>query len=163
MLTGNILIQEGQKYTKRQVIFAAILSSIILTLIIFLFDIILLNFNIKSEMPMLTFAFNINYWWGIVVLVCIWFCVYSAITSISYILADCFGSDNAFLTNLIIITLAYVISLFGFSAIVQYLYPVIGIFGIIFSFAIIIKMRQKSTTMHTTMQNVSLYRNKAKN
>lgn len=163
MLTGNILIQEGQKYTKRQVIFAAILSSIILTLIIFLFDIILLNFNIKSEMPMLTFAFNINYWWGIVVLVCIWFCVYSAITSISYILADCFGSDNAFLTNLIIITLAYVISLFGFSTIVQYLYPVIGIFGIIFSFAIIIKMRQKSTTMHTTMQNISLYRNKAKN
>lgn len=163
MLTGNILIKEGKKYTKRQIIVSAVISSFILVVIIFLFNNVILDMNISSQMPMLTLAFNINYWWGIVVLICIWFCVYSAITSITYILADCFGGNNAMITNLIIITISYIISLFGFGKIVEYLYPIIGVFGILFSCAIIFKLVKKSSTMPTAMQNIKKLENKAKN
>jgi len=90
-------------------------------------------------MPMLDYAFNVNYYLGICVLFGIWFCIYSAITSLAYVLSDMLKSkiNSNIICNLIVVTISYVISLFGFGEIVTYLYPVIGVVGILFSLLLI--------------------------
>ena len=83
----------------------------------------------------------------LLVLICIWFCVYSAITSLTYVIVGYFSSSkqNNFAYNLIVVFIAYITSLFGFSEIVSYLYPIIGAVGTIYSIVIFLKLNKLKT------------------
>lgn len=146
LLAGSMLIQEGHKYNKNQIKFASLISSVILTIIIFLFNLILLNFNTNSEMPMLLLSFNLSNVWGYLNLISIWFCIYSAITSVTYVLSvNVKNNSNKFISNLIVVTIAYIISLFGFGKIIEYLYPIIGLIGVVYTVVVLVKYKQKNS------------------
>lgn len=155
LLTSGVLMQVGKNYSTKTIKNSAILSAFVLVLIILIFNVALYFNNISTEMPMLTLAFNINYWWGLLVLICIWFCVYSAITSLTYVIVGYFSSSkqNNFTYNLIVVFIAYITSLFGFSEIVSYLYPIIGVVGTIYSIVIFFKVKQIKNKNLTTMQS----------
>lgn len=142
LLSGSMLIQEGCKYTFKQIILSAIFSSFILCLIILLFNFNLLSNQVGSSMPMLKLSFDTNNVVGYIALISIWFCIYSAITSFSFVLSCCIGDgEENLLSNIIVLTMAYIISLFGFTQIIEYLYPIIGVLGIIYSALIICKLK----------------------
>lgn len=135
LLSGGILMLAGREYSKKTNNVSALLSSLILAIIIVVFNISMLLFGNISQMPMLDYAFNVNYYLGLCVLVGIWFCIYSAITSLAYVLSDIIKPkvSSTIISNLIVVTISYVISMFGFGEIVTYLYPVIGVVGIVFT------------------------------
>lgn len=162
LLTGSVLMQEGSKYNKKHIKKASLVSAVVLVSIIFLFNIVMLKYKLNSQMPMLQYAFGINYWWGMSVLMCIWFCIYSAITSLTYVLSGYFNKDgnSKFTSNLIVVVVAYIVSLFGFSKIISYLYPIIGVVGTIYSVIILIKFKGVKLGELTTMQTFKKVSNK---
>ena len=139
LLSGGILMLAGKQYNKNNNNFGSLVSAVVLAIIIVIFNLAMLLFGNISQMPMLDYAFNVNYYLGICVLFGIWFCIYSAITSLAYVLSDMLKSkiNSNIICNLIVVTISYVISLFGFGEIVTYLYPVIGVVGILFSLLLI--------------------------
>ena len=139
LLSGGILMLAGKQYNKNNNNFGSLVSAVVLAIIIVVFNLAMLLFGNISQMPMLDYAFNVNYYLGICVLFGIWFCIYSAITSLAYVLSDMLKSkiNSNIICNLIVVTISYVISLFGFGEIVTYLYPVIGVVGILFSLLLI--------------------------
>lgn len=154
LLSGSMLISVGKKYSKTNINVASNFSAIILVLIMFLFNLVLINNNINTSMPMLSLSFEINWWWGIITLVCIWFSIYSSITSVTFVLSNSmFKSGNCFSGNLIVCVIAYIVSLFGFNNIVEFLYPIIGVVGIVFTIVLAFKLKtvlkQKRSTMQT--------------
>ncbi len=139
LLSGGILMLAGKQYNKKTNNFSSLVSAVVLAIIIVVFNLAMLLFGNISQMPMLDYAFKVNYYLGICVLLGIWFCIYSAITSLAYVLSDMLKSiiNSNIICNLIVVTISYVISLFGFGEIVTYLYPVIGVVGILFSLLLI--------------------------
>lgn len=139
LLSGGIFMIAGKNYSKKNNNSSALFSSFILVFIIFIFNIAMLLNGGVSKMPMLNYAFGVNQYLGFGVLMGIWFCIYSAITSLVYLLVDMFGLrvKNKFISGLMVVSISYVISMFGFGEIVTYLYPVIGVVGVIFTILLI--------------------------
>lgn len=139
LLSGGVLMLAGKEYNKKTNNVSALFSSIILSVIIIVFNVAMLLFGNISQMPMLDYAFKVNYYLGLCVLIGIWFCIYSAITSLAFILSDIIKQklNSTFISNLIVVTISYVISMFGFGEIVTFMYPVIGVVGIAFTLLLI--------------------------
>lgn len=150
MLAGSVLLQVGHKFSKNNIKKSAFFSSLILTLIIFLFNLVMLFNNVNSQMPMLTFAFELSKFWGLIVLFSIWFCIYSSATSLTFSLSKCINLKNNIISILIVVSGAYLISLIGFNKIVAKLYPLIGLLGIVFSIKLFFKFKQTFNTMQSS-------------
>lgn len=157
LLSSSILILSGKNYTKKQINLAAIISSLVIVFLIFLFNFVLINNNVSSNLPMQTISSNINFLWGIIVLICIWVAVFSSILSVSFTIVSVVNLNiKSNLVSVIIVSvLGYVFSMFGFSKIVEIFYPVIGVLGIILILTIYIKQ--------TTMQNKKINQIKPNN
>lgn len=142
LLSGSILITEGKFYSNKQIKSSAIISSLILCLIILLFNFVMQSNNVVSSLPMLSLSFNISYVWGIIVLVCIWFSIFSTISSVTFVISTsiCKTAENFSVYAVGVVVVGYVISLFGFSEIIEFLYPIIGVMGVGYSVIIVYKV-----------------------
>ena len=78
LLAGSMLIYEGKNYTKNNIKSASFLSAFVLFLIILLFNIALSNNSFTSSMPMVKLSFSINYYVGLLTLICVLFAIYFA-------------------------------------------------------------------------------------
>lgn len=150
MLAGSVLLRVGHKFSDNNIKKSAFFSSLILTLIIFLFNLVMLFNNVNSQMPMLTFAFKLSKFWGLIVLFSIWFCIYSSATSLTFSLSKCINLKNNIISILIVVSGAYLISLIGFNKIVAKLYPLIGLFGLLVSIKLFLKSKQTFNTMQSS-------------
>lgn len=150
LLASSILLTVGKDYTKKQIKISSIISCLILVLLIFLFNFVLINQTKLSDLPMATISGNINKLWGIVVLICIWFAIFSSILSVSYTIVSVVKiSIKCELVSAIITSaFGYVFSLFGFNKIVEFFYPLIGVLGIFLIIIVFIKSINQ-TTMQT--------------
>lgn len=153
LLAGSMLICEGKNYTKNNIKSASFLSAFVLFLIILLFNIALSNNSFTSSMPMVKLSFSINYYVGLLTLICVLFAIYSSISSMAFVVSkSVFKTINGFKANAGVCLISYIISLFGFNKIVEFLYPIIGVVGIIFSVVLYVKLQKFMCKNKPTMQ-----------
>ncbi len=135
LLCANLLLLVGKDYSIKIIKVSAFVSVLILGVIISLFNIVMLNGVSNINMPMISLALKVNTTFGLLVMFGVWFCICSTITYYTYILAQYIRikSGKTHIKNALIIFVAYVISLFGFDKIITFLYPIIGVVGIVFT------------------------------
>lgn len=125
----------------------------ILTVIIFftllIFGIVAMitsdTLTIVSQMPLLNIAIGINNWVGYLYLIVMWFAIITTLLGNIYSIT---GYLQNYIQNKVLIVVSvclgcYLISFVGFGNIVEFLYPLIGAFGIFYYIMIYIKSKQK--------------------
>lgn len=136
MGTGVFLIEVGRFYSHKQIKKASMISSIILSVFIFLisFTLIVGDSVMESNLPIITMALAVNKVLANFVSVIIFFALLTSLITNAYTLGKCL--DKIFKNNLyrltFILLLGFLISLFGFSFIVVNFYSAIGLFGLFF-------------------------------
>ena len=131
---GLYILQIGHKYSGRQKLFAAILTSGIITILMLICNSEIIGNNLVDDaMPMLTLSNNISSVLGILSGVMIWCALLTTIVSCVYLLANYLHSfiRNYKLCVFIILLAGLMCSVFGFSFIVNYIYAIIGVVGLV--------------------------------
>jgi len=144
LLAGIFLLLIGNKYNAKQSNAAIIISITVLTVILILICICLLkNSNIMGEsVPLLVLSFSFSKVYGYIFCIIIWFAVFSTLISASFSCLNILSYKNQFLSTFSVVIISYFISAIGFTEIVKYIYPVIGMVGFVFCLVIMIKYRE---------------------
>lgn len=136
---GNIfLIAKVSTYLKkRQIVVASVISSVLLIISILLVALCVLFGGEKvfySDMPMLSLATSLGQVFEILYFVILIVAIFTTICTTAYTISKWLNNyiSNSFLCGVIVLTMGFVFSRFGFSTIVDIFYPIEGIFGSIF-------------------------------
>ncbi len=132
---GLFILEIGKSYTQKQKIIASIVSSLIIGIMIFIINnAIILGGVIDSAMPMLVLALNKSKALWIVTLIAIFFGIFTTLVSCIFMLCNYINTyvKNRSYSIIIALSLAIVISNFGFGFIVNYIYSIIGFLGLVF-------------------------------
>ncbi len=145
ILAGVFLILVGNKYTKKQAKWATVIAISIITALLLLICTCLFNNQtlLNSEVPLLSLSFSFSDIYGYLFCIIIWCAVFSTIVASSFTCLNIICSKNQFLLTFVIIAIGYAISALGFSEIVKFVYPVIGVFGLAFVIITFFRFREK--------------------
>ena len=134
VFSSGLIIQNGKDFTKKQAKYNSLIIAIGLMLIVFIMNYTLLHSSIDiyySDMPILAMAYSISGLLGYSFSFVLWLSVLTTLISTLYIFINCFNK-NQFLVSAITLTLAFILSFFGFNYIVNMFYPIQGVIGIVF-------------------------------
>lgn len=132
--SSELIIENSHDFSKKQVKSNSFAISLMLVILVFIINYTLLHVNINtfySDMPILNIAYSINTYLGYIFSLILWISILTTLISTLYIFINCF-TKNKFLISAIILTLAFIFSSFGFSYIVNIIYPIEGIIGSFF-------------------------------
>lgn len=155
--TGVFLIEVGAKYSKKQIRFASLGSSMIITFFIMLVGISLYlgGENVMAHsLPLVETAFNLGGVFGIIMMCVVFVGLTTSLISDVYVLSIYAENlhSNKFLIVPVILIIGFFISLLGFSFIVVNLYALLGGLGVLFLIAILIcasKFRKEKSNKKT--------------
>lgn len=167
ILAGCVLIQIGNNYTIKEINSASLFASVLITLILLFINgtILYSDYNIlTSSLPMLNLSYKINNFWGILTILIIWICIFTALISSIYVIAKFLNVyiKNFKYCNIISIIITFGISLLGFSNIVTFVYPVIGTIGVFYTIRLCIFNNNHKQTMYHNRNFKSSYKLKYK-
>lgn len=137
LLSSAILITAGNNMDKTQIKISAFLAALIITVLL---TVILLACRLNysqiqgMEMPIIVFALRISPLFSIISIIILSFAIFTTLISSMYPLKD-FLQFYIKKENKLYITLAltaFILSRIGFSYIITYIYPLMGIIGIMF-------------------------------
>ena len=133
-----IIIKLGKDLNKKQRHLVSLLTSLLLCILI-TFGILCFMFNPKlaySQMPFAEVAIAVNPVFSIVFALIIFGSIITTHATCLTSLKEYFTGDKKYNNTFAMLMLIIVLSLFNFGKIVQYLYPLIGAFGIIYFYKI---------------------------
>lgn len=138
-----IIAKSSEYMDKKQIGKAStIASSILFFLILLLFISIMRGGNIVflSDMPMINIAFGLGSPIGIIYSIVLWLAIFTTICISAYTIREWLGRaiKNKFMCSVIVLTLGFIFSRFGFANIVKIFYPIEGIFGLFFIIYLIV-------------------------
>ncbi len=142
LTVAMFLISVGKNYTSKQIKTASAISAAIITILILLisFTIMFSKTDIFSSiMPLITFAFNESRVLGYIMVVTVWLGLLTTLLSCIYSMLNISKDviENKLLNVLVNLLLVFVVSCLGFNVIVNYVYFITGIVGLIFIYKII--------------------------
>lgn len=142
LLTGLIMLEIGKNYTKKEIKHASILFSVIITVITLIINFVLImsNFVIfNSELPLVALSFNFSFGYGIIISIVVWLAILTSTVTTIYVIANYLKNyiKSYTLSLFVTVIVSFVISIFGFANIVQYLYPIMGIIGLVVTILLI--------------------------
>lgn len=132
--SSELIIENSHNFSKKQIKNNAFLISSILVLLVLIINFTLLHTNLNtfySDMPILNMAYSINTYLGYSFSLILYISILTTLISTLYIFINCF-SKNKFFVTAIILTSSFILSFFGFSYIVNVIYPIEGVIGVIF-------------------------------
>lgn len=153
-LTIVLLFNSGKCLNKKEQKAVSFIVSFVLSLLVLLGVLALLNNpNIcDSEMPFVEQSFNISKVFGVFYSIIIFLAIlttyYSSLTSLNVFFDNKKKINNIHVMMLLII----IVSLFNFGIIIEYLYPIIGIFGILYFWKIFFI---NPNTMHNKLKRLT--------
>ena len=102
-----------------------------------------------SQMPLLNIAIGINGWVGYVYLIVMWFAIITTLLSNIYSITGYLKNyfKNDVLIIIFVCVTCYLISFVGFGNIIEFLYPLIGAFGIFYYLMLFAKFNIKKNAM----------------
>lgn len=133
-LCSIIISKLGEDLTKKQMILISIIVSFVLCLLI-IFGILCFLFNPKliyADMPFAEVAISVNPIFSVVFAVILFGSIITTYVTTLSSLQTFFSSKKKHVSNFIILVLIVLLSLFDFGKIIEYLYPIIGVFGIVY-------------------------------
>lgn len=139
VLSNKFLFTLGKNISKKQIKSIAIVVAFILTTIIGVVILsILMNdsLSLYEELPILHMAFMISKKAGYLFFSAILFSILTTLFAAQYSFHELLKTQNKGILFLISIPAFFILSLFGFSKIVKYLYPIIGGLGFLLFFHI---------------------------
>lgn len=137
LTTCFLLIQIGRNYTQKEIHKTSVVIGITISLLIIIATVAMINsnFNIfESEMPIIALALNMSTHWAIIVSVVVWLAIFTTIVSTIYVVAEYLKKyfKSYKLSLIFSLIFAFVVSIVGFSNIVKYVYPIMGVLGLVF-------------------------------
>ena len=136
---GNIFLiaKTGSYLPKKQMVIASIISSILLTISILIVAICILfggESVFESDMPMLLVAYKLGTGFGVIYLMTLIVAIFTTICTAAFSICAWLNNFIAdkFICAVIVLSIGFVFSRFGFSIIVDIFYPIEGIFGLVF-------------------------------
>lgn len=132
-----IIAKSSEYMDKKQIGKASTIASSILFVLILLVFISILrggDFVFMSDMPMINIANGLGTPIGIIYSIVLWFAIFTTICISAYTIVGWLGRaiKNKFMCSVIVLTLGFIFSRFGFANIVKIFYPIEGIFGLFF-------------------------------
>lgn len=132
-----IIAKSSEFMDKKQIGKAStIASSILFVLILLVFISIMRGGNLVflSDMPMINISFGLGSPIGIIYSIMLWLAIFTTICISAYTIREWLGRaiKNKFICSVIVLTLGFIFSRFGFANIVKIFYPIEGIFGLFF-------------------------------
>ena len=123
ILSGVFLAIIGQNYTYKQNKLASILSSVVIIIIVLVVGLCLvLNPHLlEVKLPLISLGFSISKAAGITLSIIVWFAIFTSLISNTYTLNNMLFKDTNIWSNMLIIAIGYILSLFGFDKIHQIL------------------------------------------
>lgn len=149
---SNIFIvsKSSEYMDKKQIGLANGISSGVIMLIITLILLSVMKGGdaiFTSDMPIVSMAFSISGVLGNVYSIVLWLAIFTTICVTAYTIVEWLNKyiKNKFICSVIVLTLGFIFSRFGFSTIVDVFYPIEGVFGAVFIiFSIIYYFKNKS-------------------
>lgn len=132
--SSELIIENSHNFSKKQIKDNSLIISFSLVVLVLIINYTLLHSNVNifySDMPILSMAYSISRYLGYAFSLILWMSILTTLISTLYIFINCF-TKNKFLISAIILTSAFVFSFFGFSYLVNIIYPIEGIIGFIF-------------------------------
>lgn len=136
VFSTSLIVEKSKDFSKKKTIVNSLIISIILGALIFVINSVLLNgkySNFYSDLPLLNIAFEISGTLGYLFGFILWFSILTSLISSLYMLVNSF-KINKYLSCSIFLTISFILSFFGFSQIVNIVYPLQGLIGLIFIF-----------------------------
>lgn len=135
---GNIFLvaKTGSYLKKKQIIVSCLISCVLLVFSIFvvLLSILFGGEDIfLSDMPMLSIAYSLGTGFGTLYFITLIVAIFTTVCTTAYSISCWLNNyvPSKFLCGVIVLSLGFVFSRFGFSTIVDIFYPLEGIFGFI--------------------------------
>lgn len=138
---GLFLLEIGYKYTRKEKLLIALISSIIIAVMLFLINNAILCENyIYDVFPNLSMSIN-NPLLYVLMQISIFFGLFTTLISNVFILSNYINKliKNYQVSILLSLTSSLLLSFFGFATIVGYIYWFIGLVGVIMIFSVLIK------------------------
>lgn len=137
ILVAMFLIDAGKDCTEKEIKLASAISCTIITALILIIAFVVMysKTNIMaSDMPLLTFAFNVSRVAGVAMVVVIWLGLFTTLASCLYSMSRLLGEvvKNRTINLIINLIIVYLVSRLGFDFIVKEVYFFTGIVGISF-------------------------------
>ena len=132
-----IIAKSSEYMDKKQIGKASTIASSILFVLILLVFISILrggDFVFMSDMPMINIASGLGSPIGIIYSIVLWLAIFTTICISAYTIVGWLGRaiKNKFMCSVIVLSLGFIFSRFGFANIVKIFYPIEGIFGLFF-------------------------------
>lgn len=144
---GCFLISIANKFSYKEIKLASFLSSLILSILIFLVILCFNQNNITNyhNVPMQTLSKNISKGFYLVYSIVLLFSLFTTLISAGFVANTSIKSNK--IKNKLFIPLIFsiLISLLGFNFIVNYLYFIVGLFGFCFIFKLLINLKLTKT------------------
>jgi len=147
VFSSGLIVEKSKDFSNKKSKINSIIISLLIGFLIFIINTALLKGeynNFYSDLPMLNIAFNISETVGYMFGFILWFSVLTSLISSLYMLVNAFKM-NKYISCAIFLTLSFILSFFGFSCIVNFLYPLQGLIGLIFIFKTLTFNRTKTT------------------
>lgn len=136
VFSSSLIVEKSKDFTKKKSKINSIIISLVLGFLIFIINLALIKGeynNFYGDLPMLNLAFKINGVVGYLFGFILWFSILTSLISSLYMLVNAFKL-NKYLSCAIFLTLSFILSFFGFSIIVNFIYPLQGLIGLVFIF-----------------------------
>lgn len=149
MTLGVLLLQIGKNYNKKEINLTALFSSAILGILILSYAITMLIWGqniLNAEMPLLSITFNFGKVYGVLASVVLWLALFTTLISCVFVASNYINKcvKNKYVCIIITMGMGFILSLFGFSFVVSYLYSIAGVFGIVFLFLMLVPKNEKN-------------------
>ena len=131
VFASSLIFEKSKEFSKKQIVFNLLFITIIFASIIILVNLAMIKFNYDCDMPMLYLAFNFGNILGLLFSFILWFSVLTSLISSLYMIVHAVNI-NKLVSCCLFLTLAFIFSFFGFSKIVNIIYPLEGIICLIF-------------------------------
>lgn len=142
---GFIFARLGKKYSKKCNFYGSLIGScfMVLCLLGMVISIYLNPYSSMSDMPLVYIASSASHIFGIITLIVVWIGIATTAVSLVYTISIWLQRFMNFkLAGILVCIISLVVSGLGFSAIVSYFYPVLGVFGIIFMIKMVLLERK---------------------
>ena len=165
-----IIAKSSEYMDKKQIGKAStIASSILFVLILLVFISIMRGGNnvFVSDMPMINIASGLGAPIGIIYSIVLWLAIFTTICISAYTIREWLGRaiKNKFMCSVIVLTLGFIFSRFGFANIVRIFYPIEGIFGLFFIIYLVVyyfkNKKAYIAKQNAIIENYNLSQNKA--
>ena len=139
------LLDIGKNYTKKTKFYASLVVSVVILLVLLLFNnAISSSQNTDKTMPIIAMVYSSKKYIKFLIKICVWFALFSTLVSNVFILSNytCNFIKNKHLNIVLILLAGMCVGLCGFDVIVNYIYSVIGMVGIVVVLEIFIKEKE---------------------